>query len=296
MIPKYCPHCQSKPEKRSIFVRYGVYFRSSDKKSVRRYKCKVCEKTFSVAAFTPFYRSRMRHKRVLCRGCLCSGVSQRRTAAEFLKVRRSTVVRMFKAEAAVAEFQLNRNNCLKKPSLVIQFDDMETFEHTKCKPVSISLAVEEGSRRILGLSVSRMAANGRLAERSRKKYGARIDERSIGRKNLFTKINHLIAPNALIKTDENPYYAADIKRFFPRATHHKYLGKRGAITGQGELKKVVFDPLFSLNHTAAMFRANVNRLIRRTWCTTKRVDRLYMHLVLYANYHNSRLLPRIPTA
>jgi transposase-like protein len=296
MIPKYCPHCQTKPEKRSIFVRYGVYFRSSDKKSVRRFKCKVCEKTFSIAAFSPFYRSRMRHKRALGRGCLCSGVSQRRTAAEFLKVRRSTVVRMFIAEAAVAEFSLNRGNSQKKPSSVIQFDELETFEHSKCKPISISLAVEEGSRRILGVTVSKMAAKGRLAERSRKKYGPIFDERSIGRQKLFTKINHLVARDALIKTDENPYYPKDIQRFFPLANHQRHLGKRGAITGQGELKKIQFDPLFSLNHTAAMFRANVNRLIRRTWCTTKRIDRLYMHLVLYANYHNSRLLPQISPA
>jgi hypothetical protein len=200
---------------------------------------------------------------------------------------------MLVAEAAVAEFDLNRSNSQKTPSKIIQFDDMETFEHTKCKPLSISLAVEEGSRRILGVSVSRMAANGKLAARSRKKYGPRRDERSAGRKELFTKISPFVAPDAIIKTDENPYYRRDIKRFFPSSTHHAYLGKRGAITGQGELKKVIFDPIFSLNHTAAMFRANVNRLIRRTWCTTKRADRLYAHLVIYANYHNSELLPKM---
>lgn len=200
---------------------------------------------------------------------------------------------MFVAEAAVAEFELNRSNSQKTPSKIIQFDDMETFEHTKCKPLSISLSVVEGTRRILGVSVSRMAANGKLAERSRKKYGPRKDERSADRKELFTKISPFVAPDAIIKTDENPYYRRDIKRFFPKSTHLSYLGKRGAITGQGELKKVIFDPIFSLNHTAAMFRANVNRLIRRTWCTTKRADRLYAHLVIYANYHNSELLPKM---
>ena len=293
MKPKYCPHCQTKPEKRSIFVHYGVYIRSSDKKTVKRFLCKVCEKTFSAAAFSPFYRSRMRHNRGLLRNCLCSGVSQRRAAKKFLKVSRGAVSRMFVAEAAVAEFELNRSNSQKTPSKIIQFDDMETFEHTKCKPLSISLAVEEGTRRILGVTVSRMAANGKLAARSRKKYGPRRDERSVGRKELFTKISPFVAPDAIIKTDENPYYRRDIKRFFPSSTHHAHLGKRGAITGQGELKKVVFDPIFSLNHTAAMFRANVNRLIRRTWCTTKRADRLYAHLVIYANYHNSELLPKM---
>ncbi|MCB0350947.1 MAG: transposase, partial [Bdellovibrionales bacterium] len=68
-------------------------------------------------------------------------------------------------------------------------------------------------------------------------------------------------------------------------------GQRGCVAGQGELKKVAFDPLFSINHTFAMCRANINRLLRRTWCTTKRPDRLVAHLDLYVNFHNRRLLP-----
>ena len=55
---------------------------------------------------------------------------------------------------------------------------------------------------------------------------------------------------------------------------------------------VGYDPLFWVNHTAAMLRANVNRLIRRTWCTTKRADRLADHLALYVHFHNTVLLPR----
>ena len=54
-------------------------------------------------------------------------------------------------------------------------------------------------------------------------------------------------------------------------------------------KKVKFDPLFSLNHTFAMLRANVNRLFRKTWCTTKKPQRLADHLALYALYHNEVL-------
>ena len=38
-----------------------------------------------------------------------------------------------------------------------------------------------------------------------------------------------------------------------------------------------------------MFRANVNRLIRKTWCTTKNADRFRSHLILYAHEHNKRL-------
>jgi hypothetical protein len=59
--------------------------------------------------------------------------------------------------------------------------------------------------------------------------------------------------------------------------------------GQGELKSGGFDPLFSFNHTAAMLRANINRLVRKTWCTTKRIDRLEAHIALYVQFHNREL-------
>nr|MBX2884857.1 hypothetical protein [Granulosicoccus sp.] len=56
------------------------------------------------------------------------------------------------------------------------------------------------------------------------------------------------------------------------------------------LKKIGFDPLFAINHTFAMFRANVNRLIRKTWCTTKRVDRLEDHLAIFVSVFNTGLM------
>jgi hypothetical protein len=36
----------------------------------------------------------------------------------------------------------------------------------------------------------------------------------------------------------------------------------------------------------------VNRLFSKTWCTTKKADRLYAHLVLYAAFHNAELIQR----
>ncbi len=134
-----------------------------------------------------------------------------------------------------------------------------------------------------------MPANGLLAEISVKKYGKRADERTKGREILFTRIKDLIEETAEIRSDQNPHYPKVVKEYFPKATHVTYKGQRGAITGQGELKKVGFDPLFSLNHTCAKLRADINRLVRRTWCTTKKPERLQAHLNLYAIYHNLHL-------
>ena len=224
---------------------------------------------------------------------LASTGSQRRLA-KILKINRKTVVRKFRLMADLAEANLHEENSMHRKAQVIEFDDLETFEHTKCKPLSVSIAVEQGTRRILGIEVSRMPASGMLVKKA-KKYGLRIDDRKYGRRRLFAKIQSLVDPMVEIRSDQNPHYPPDVKEFFPHAHHKRYLGKRGSLGGQGELKKIKWDPLFSINHTCAKMRADVNRLIRKTWCTTKSSGELYRHLMLFANYHNKNLPPALST-
>ena len=283
MLPN-CPKCDDSCAK---IVRFGSYYRTSDSKWIQRFRCQTCKAGFSRATFQSCYRQKKRQKNVLLRKLLCSGVSQRR-AARILNVHRITVVRKFLFLSLEATFALNYKNYNAEKIKIMEFDDMETFEHSKCKPLSITLAVESQTRRILGIEVSRMPPKGLLARV--KKYGPRPDERPFGRKRLFEDIRSFILEDARLKSDSNPHYPKDVAQFFPNAKYSQYLGKRGAITGQGELKKVRFDPLFSLNHTAAKFRADVNRLFRRTWCTTKNPGRLRAHLILYSVYHNEHLV------
>jgi len=186
--------------------------------------------------------------------------------------------------------RIEARNRAQEEATIIEFDDLETFEHSKCKPLSVTLAVEHKTRRILGFEVSQMPAKGKLSRLALKKYGPRKDERAGARERLFQKIKPLIHDEALIKSDENPHYISPVRRHFPNATHERHKGQRGSIVGQGELKKVRFDPLFSLNHTCAMLRANVNRLFRRTWCTTKLPERLSLHLAMYVDFHNELLI------
>jgi hypothetical protein len=134
-----------------------------------------------------------------------------------------------------------------------------------------------------------MPAKGHLAQKALRKYGPRPDDRPRGRKLLLATLTGLVEPEALIKSDDNPHYPRDVKLFFKSASHVTWKGRRGAITGQGELKKGGFDPLFSLNHTFAKLRADTNRLIRKTWCTTKKAERLRYHLAIVSLYHNLSL-------
>ena len=289
-----CPHCRipkDPSEKRSFVVRYGFFRRNSDQSDQRRYRCKGCRRTFSDASFSICYRQKKRHLNGTLMEFLASASSQRRLAMN-LKVNRKTVVRKFLFLGHVADHLLkeDRNNFGK--SKVVEFDDLETFEHSKLKPLSVCAVVEHKSRRILGFNVAQMPANGPLAKKSRAKYGKRKDQRRKAREGLFSELRAFIDPNAVIKSDENPHYGPTVETYFPNAKHLKFKGKRGCVVGQGELKAARFDPLFSLNHTFAMFRANVNRLARRTWNTTKKRDRLHLHIAIYALFHNWKLIPR----
>lgn len=168
----------------------------------------------------------------------------------------------------------------------IQFDEMETFEHSKLKPLSIALAVVEGQRKVLYTKVSSMPAKGHLAALARAKYGPRSDGRKEAAYEVLTEAAKYVHTQAQITSDMNPKYPGWILEVSPTWRHQIVKGRRGCIVGQGELKKVGFDPIFSLNHTCAMNRANINRLFRRTWCTTKKKERLQDHLDLYADFHN----------
>ena len=267
-------------------MRNGSYFRKSDSKTILRWKCVGCRRSFSQATATACFGQNKRRVNEPLRILLCSGVSLRR-AARILRVHRITVARklMFLAQQARLTHRLFLEGLRNGVIGEVQFDEMETLEHSKLKPLSIPLLVTRG-RKILAFEVASMPAKGLLAAASVEKYGWRRDERKGAMRSLLETVKGVVSESALFKSDENPHYPRLLKTVFPQAEHETTKGRRGCIVGQGELKKIPWDPLFSLNHTAAMLRANVNRLFRRTWCTTKRPDRLKDHLALYVNYHN----------
>jgi len=282
-----CPNCQSLGRSGSKFNRWGFYSRSSDCLRIQRYRCKGCLVTCSPQSFHAWFRQKKRHKNEDLRKHFASGGSSNR-AARNLSLNRKTVARKLLALGFDAELELMRRNRLAKKTQFVEFDDLETFEHTKCKPVSITLAVESKTRRILGLEVSTMPAKGLLVGKA-KKYGHRPDGRKAARKQLFERIQELVKDDVILKSDMNPHYPPDVRKHFPEGKHWRYRGRRPKPHGLGELKQGPFDPLFSLNHTCANFRDDVKRLARRTWCTTKRLECLRAHLMIYAVYHNEHL-------
>ncbi len=278
-----CPFCKS-PVAR--IIRKGYFKRVSTKTThVQRYFCKDCRKYFSERTGCASYREQKSHVNQALFRLLCSGVSQRRCAF-ILGVRRPTIARKLVKLSKVARSMHAQS--LKECPLtdVVIFDEMETFEHSKCKPVSICVAVEKKSRRILAAEIAQMPAKGHLAKISRKRYGRRTDKRPQSIRKVLNIVKIVSSDNLTLRSDECPRYPKYVREILPFARHEVFLGRRGCVVGQGELKRGGFDPLFSLNHSCAMFRDNLKCLSRRTWCTTKKVRNLQMRLDLYICFHN----------
>ena len=89
--------------------------------------------------------------------------------------------------------------------------------------------------------------------------------------------------------DEHPRYRDELKAALRDVSVIQYHSVRGSLTGQGELKRTGWDPLFTINHTLAMLRDNIKRLTRRTWCTTKLQSALMDVIAIYVHFHNTRL-------
>ncbi len=274
-------------------VRFGRFYRRSDRAWVRRYRCLRCRRTYSSSTRSPNFRQKKRQVNRELSVLFTSGVSQTR-AAVIAGVNPKTAVRKFRFLAEQARIQhrdWQQTFSAREKFMDVQFDDLETSEHSKCKPLSVALAVDVKTRKILSFQVSRMPAKGLLAGIACKKYGRRRDERSVGWNSLFRELREMVDSKATFTSDENPHYPKHLRRFFKEATHCREKSRKACVAGQGELKKIGFDPLFSLNHTCAMLRANLNRLFRRTWCTTKTIQGLVDHLSIYVRYHNEVLTP-----
>jgi hypothetical protein len=212
-------------------------------------------------------------------GCSLRGI------ARTLGLSRTTVARKFVFLGINAERELEEMNQNLPKVAQVQFDEQETAESTKLKPLSILMVTEKYSHRILGFEISEIPASGRNAEKSRKKYGRRPDRRSAGRRKLFSQLKPFIEEQAIVESDDHPHYPSEIKIVFPQATHRTHKARPARDHGFDELKKGK-DPLFSINHVLAKQRARMSRLARKSWCISKRKERLRLHLAIFAVNHN----------
>lgn len=293
MKNKKCPHSECNSHK---ITPAGTYFRKGDSHQIHRYRCLTCKRRFSDSTGTLEYRQHNRRVNPLIRKLLVSSVGMNQIA-RIAEVNYKTVARKLQylgKKCALENAEIL--NAHEAKVSVLQFDEMETFEVTKCKPLAMAVAVEKKRKLILGAEVSEMTPKGAIVHRAIRKYGkTRKNERRRGLLLLMEKIKPMLADTVNVISDKCPIYkgvvSEGLQKDGAREIRYKQVkGQRGCETAQGELKKGGYDPLFALNHVFALLRARVSRLVRMTWNTTKIRENLVRHLQVFIYCHNAKML------
>lgn len=297
-LRRQCPNLScsfSKPTRARFYSFIGYYTIKWSGKKVRRYRCRGCKKNFSTRTGNFTYRQ---HKPYLNAQVflLYSSCTTQRRLAKVLKTNRKTIQRKFvllsgwAKSAHVKALESGRGTRTSD----IQFDEMQSFEHTRLKPLSIALAVCNTSSNILAIEVGNLPYQGRLAQVALKKYGPRIDtSHEACHRALTTTKLAVESENLKITTDAKTSYKKLVKEIFPKASHQAILVNRPPLSQRifRYGRRNPNDPLFTLNYTAAKIRHDLSRMLRRVWVTTKKWEFLQCHLDLYVAYNNGYPLP-----
>lgn len=281
-IPTLCPNsaCVYHKTTGASFIKKGHFYIKRTNQYVRRHQCKHCLKVFSFRTFQIDYKHKKKDLNPILAKLLVEGNSIR-GSSRLLKMTYKNTYKKFLWLKRFIEHKKQISNFTAKE---VQFDEMETIHHTKCKPLSIALAVNE-KYQILRAKVAEMPAKGRLYDISVKKYGHRHDDRENAMTEMFKHLKQeaLIQP-VLIKSDAKPSYRKFVKEYFPESHYEQYSRaqkERHRDRLHEKLSKKSYDPMFAINHCCARLRSQIKRLTRRSWCTTKKIENLQLHLDLF---------------
>jgi transposase-like protein len=290
--PKHCPRaaCPSHARGRFTWRRKGFYLRQCDGRWVQRFRCLQCRRTFSTQTFRFDYRLHKPRLHLALWRDLVSKTTHRQSART-LGCSRNTVAdrvtrmgrhcELFHRRALAAASGRTR---LNGP---FQLDELETFEHNRrLSPVTVPVVVEKHSLFVVHQQCAPLPARGRLRTRDREKKLLRDETEGVRRSGSRLAVEACLRALARAVPSGRIRLESDAKRTYPGCAQraigarclHRQLSSR--------LKASKRDPLFTVNHTLALLRDGVSRLVRRTWAAAKTRQRLETHLWIWVCYRN----------
>ncbi len=291
--PDRCPRpdCPSITSGHRRWCFKGRFLRACDGRSVQRFLCLECRHTFSTQCFRLDYRLKKPHLNRALVGPFVSKVTHRQ-AARILGCSRATVARRLELLGNHCErfhrWRVARAKDKDFRSATFQLDELETFEHSRrLAPVTMPVLIERSSYFVLELKTAALPARGglRRVDRERKQKREKIDGR---RRNgsvkaverCFETLAKLqpLGSSVRIQTDRKVTYVSILKRRFTRGLFHQ---RHSSVA-----RRDYANPLFPINHTLAMMRDGISRLVRRTWAASKLKERLERHAWIWAVWRN----------
>ncbi|HEU4418794.1 MAG TPA: hypothetical protein VFT55_07625 [Planctomycetota bacterium] len=250
-----------------------------------RFRCLGCRASFSRQTFRHDYRDRRPHLNEPVFMLLCSGVSLRQVGRE-LHLDIHSVQRK-KLKMARTCGMLHRNLCPSLPAgRTYVLDEEETFETASIRPLTMPVLIEKEHWFVVSTAVGSIRRLARVGSDRRRRqqhdelaYGRRPDQSRECTHRVLQDLARLSPSGSLVlRTDDKASYRVLAREIFGERLRHE--------TTPGTQRRDCHNPLFPINVTLAMTRDNCGRLRRRSWCVTKKAERLHNHLLLFTVYRN----------
>ena len=239
-----------------------------------RYQCKACLKTFTKRTHTLNYRHRKQHLRERISEMYCEGMSQR-AIARVLKINRKTVEKYFiECSLRSRVRNLKRLNSGAIKTTYVQFDELETYEQGKRRPLGVQCSVRAKTGEIISTKVCKIPVKALSVSKSYVDWWNQNVNRS-------SAITDMLLETQKVLSDRYSMVACDNAKQ-PVSLAKKILSSHKVqVYNSGASNK-------KIDLTFLKMRQDISRLRRRTLATTKRQDRLQAHLDLYTDYHNMK--------
>lgn len=260
-----CKDCGSKN-----LISKGSY--QTKRGSVNRLQCKACGLNQSKRTGTENHRKRKQHLKDKITTLYCEGMSMR-AIARALKINRKTVNRYFLENSKTARTRnLKRLQTGQIVTTYVQFDELETFEHTKKKPLGVEASIRAKTGEIISMKVGTIHVKGLTVSKEYiKTWNSQTNRRYAIADMLFETQHAMKKDYAMIACDNSPQPVKIAKDIFGD-------GRVQVLNSSQKNKRI--------DLTFLKLRQDISRLRRRTLATTKNRDRLQNHLDLYTDYHN----------
>jgi hypothetical protein len=184
---------------------------------------------------------------------------------------------------------LERTRLRGEVSGIFQLDELETFEHSRrLQPLTVPVLIERTSFFIVHTACAPLPTRGGLSpawrakkERLEKELGEKRRSGSVAAvRESFECLAKVHQPDGVVtvQTDRKKSYPPALRRSFGERVRHSRCSSKAVRDRR--------NTLFPINHTLAMMRDGLSRLVRRSWAAAKLRERLDWHLWIWIAYRN----------
>jgi len=288
--PAFCPRpdCPSRCGSAAFSYRLrGFFRRRCDQRIVQRFRCHACAHDFSEQTFHLDYRLKRPQLLLIFFKDRVSKVTHRQSA-RIHGCSRSTEERHFRRLCLHCEAfhaaRLREIAARGGRGRVFLLDELETYEQNRLKkPLTVPILMARRSLFLIDARVGTLPARRRRARRDAGGPGDIEERKSQSTEVVQAALERLreVSPKdrpLVVRTDRKRSYARLLRQIFGKRCIHRRTSSR--------LERNTRNPLFRVNHTLAMLRDGLSKLVRETWATTKLRRWLEGQLAIWICFRN----------